>query len=131
MSGLNPSEYKYTESHEWLAVAPAEGGYVITVGITDFAQQSLGDVVYLELPEVGEDISKGDEVAVIESVKAAGEINSPIDGEVIEVNEPLAESPETVNEDALGAGWIFKLKVSSLEQLEGLMSESEYQSHAE
>jgi len=116
------SEAKYTKEHEWIVL---EGG-IATVGITDFAQEQLGDIVFIELPESGQEIRQGDEVAVIESVKAAGEIHAPFNGTVIEVNETLAEEPETVNEDATGAGWFFKAEVGEAD-LSGFLTKDEYQ----
>ncbi|ARO14686.1 glycine cleavage system H protein [Ketogulonicigenium robustum] len=116
---------KYTEDHEWLRV----DGDVITVGITEFAAEQLGDVVFVELPELETMVSTGDEIAVIESVKAASEILAPLNGEIIEVNAELTDNPALVGEDPLGAGWFFKMKVDDLSTLDGLMDEEEYQNH--
>lgn len=103
-----PNELKYTKSHEWLRV----DGDVITVGITDHAQDALGDLVYVEVPEAGTDVSAGDACAVVESVKAASDVYAPISGEVVEGNPVLADAPETINDDAYGAGWMFKIRGS-------------------
>lgn len=117
------SKEKYTEDHEWLRLE--EDGRV-TIGITDYAQEQLGDVVYVELPEVGSNVNAGDEVAVVESVKAAGEVKSPISGEVIGINVKLADEPELVNSDATGAGWFFSIKPANADALDSLMDESAY-----
>ncbi|MEM7011270.1 MAG: glycine cleavage system protein GcvH [Verrucomicrobiota bacterium] len=101
-----PEELKYAKSHEW---AREENG-VVTVGITDHAQSELTDIVYVELPEVGQDVEAGDSVAVVESVKQAADIYSPVAGEIVEVNEEVAEKMEAINSDAFGAGWLFKVK---------------------
>ncbi|MCP3661771.1 MAG: glycine cleavage system protein GcvH [Gammaproteobacteria bacterium] len=107
MSNL-PSELKYAKSHEWVR---DEGDGTVTVGITDHAQSQLGDMVFIELPEVGDDVEAGSECAVVESVKAASDIYSPVSGEVVEVNEELADSPETVNQNAFSDGWLFKVRI--------------------
>lgn len=99
---------KYTEEHEWLR---AEGD-VVVVGITEHATTQLGDIVFVELPEVGADVRKDDEIVVIESVKAASDIMAPLDGEIVEVNEALVNAPETVGEDPYGDGWLFRIKVA-------------------
>lgn len=113
---------KYTEEHEWLR---PEDDHVV-VGITEHATTQLGDIVFVELPEVGATVTKGDEIVVIESVKAASDITAPIDGEIIEVNEALAENPALANEDATGAGWFFKIKPSDPSQMQGLLDEAAY-----
>jgi glycine cleavage system H protein len=113
---------KFTEDHEWLSA----DGDIITVGITEHAATQLGDVVYVELPEVETQVSKGDEIVVIESVKAASDIMSPLDGEIVEINDALADKPSLVNEDALGAAWFFKIKVEDPEAINDYMSEDEY-----
>jgi glycine cleavage system H protein len=113
---------KYTEDHEWLVA----DGDVVKVGITEHAAEQLGDVVFVELPEVETQVAKGDEIVVIESVKAASDIVAPMDGEIIEVNEALADTPGLVNEDPLGAAWFFKIKVEDLSQMDGLMDEDAY-----
>jgi glycine cleavage system H protein len=114
---------KFTDDHEWLRV---EGG-VAAVGITDFAQSQLGDLVFIELPKVGATVKKGDPVAVVESVKVASDVYAPADGEVVEVNEAVVGEPQLVNSDPLGKGWFFKLKLSAPAQLDGMKSETEYQ----
>ena len=113
---------KFTEEHEWLRVEDD----LVVVGITDHAAEQLGDVVFVELPEVETQVAKGDEVVVIESVKAAADILAPVDGEIVEVNESLVDNPAMVNEDPLGAGWFFKLKLDDLSVLHDLMTEDEY-----
>jgi glycine cleavage system H protein len=120
MSGL-----KFTEEHEWIRV----DGDVGTVGITSYAQEQLGDVVFVELPDLGRKAEKGKEIAVVESVKAASEIFAPANGEVVEVNKALPDSPGTVNSDPLGAGWFFKIKLSEPEQVAELMDEADYQAY--
>ncbi len=113
---------KFTEEHEWLL--PQNDA--VTVGITTHATTQLGDIVFVELPEVGATVARGDEVVVIESVKAASDILAPVDGEIVEVNEALADNPSLVNEDALGAGWFFKIKPADATQLDGLLDEAAY-----
>lgn len=113
---------KYTEDHEWLLA----DGEIVTVGITEHASTQLGDVVFVELPEAETQVAKGDEICVIESVKAASDIVAPVDGEIIEVNEALADNPGLVNDDPMGEAWFFKLKVEDLSQLDGLMDEDAY-----
>ncbi len=113
---------KYTEDHEWLRVE----GDLVVVGITEHAATHLGDVVFVELPEVEAMVAQGDEVVVIESVKAASDILAPVDGEIVEVNDKLADKPGLVNEDPLGAAWFFKLKVDDLSVLDDFMDEDEY-----
>lgn len=112
----------YTNQHEWVETAED----IATVGISDYAQEQLGDVVFVELPAIGTHVSKGKEAAVVESVKAASEVFSPVSGEVIEVNEALKESPDKVNSDPKGSGWFFKLKLSSPHELSDLMGEEAY-----
>lgn len=119
------SEIRYTKDHEYIRIDGETG----TVGITDYAQGQLGDVVFVELPEVGKALSKGGEAAVVESVKAASEVYAPVSGEVVEVNADLEATPGTVNEDAAGRGWFLKLKLNDAAELEGLMSEAEYQNY--
>ena len=113
---------KYTEDHEWLRVE----GDLIVVGITEHAASQLGDVVFVELPEPETMVAQGDEVVVIESVKAASDILAPVDGEVVEINADLTDSPALVNEDPTGAAWFFKLKVDDLSVLDQFMDEDEY-----
>jgi glycine cleavage system H protein len=113
---------RYTEEHEWLRV---EDG-VVVVGITEHASEQLGDVVFVELPDVGTTITKDDEIVVIESVKAASDILAPIDGEITEVNEALNDKPSLINEDAIGDGWIFKVKAADISVLDDMMDETSY-----
>ena len=117
----------YTEEHEWIVVA----GNVATLGITDYAQAQLGDVVFVEVPTVGRKVKKGEETAVVESVKAASEVYSPVTGTVVESNEPLANSPITVNEDPEGAGWFCRIEMSDPAELEVLMDEAAYKTFVE
>ncbi|BFM14462.1 glycine cleavage system protein GcvH [Maricurvus nonylphenolicus] len=117
------SEIKYTEHHEWIK----QEGNEITVGITDHAQQQLGDVVFVELPEVDTEYASGDEAVVIESVKAAGDISLPVTCTVTAVNDALSDDPELINNDAMGEGWIFKATLADGESLAELMSEEAYQ----
>ncbi|WP_422021239.1 glycine cleavage system protein GcvH [Pyruvatibacter mobilis] len=119
------AETKYTKDHEWVRIE----GDTVTVGITDYAQEQLGDVVYVELPDVGKAVKAGDEAAVVESVKAASEVYAPVSGEVVKVNEALADAPAGVNEDATGAGWFVKLKLADAGELDGLMSEDAYKTY--
>jgi len=118
-----PSELKYATSHEWVR---NEGNGVVTVGITEHAQDLLGDMVFVELPDVGDTVSTGDDVAVAESVKAASDIYAPVTGEVVEVNEDLEDSPELVNSDAFGDGWLFKLKIEDEGELDSLLDAEGY-----
>lgn len=115
---------KFTEDHEWLR---PEGEDTIVVGITEHAAKELGDIVFVELPEIEAMVAHGDEVVVIESVKAASDILAPVDGEIVEVNQKLVENPGLVNQDPLGAGWFFKIKVDDLSVLDDFMDEDEYQ----
>ena len=112
----------FTEDHEWVDV----DGDIGTVGITDYAQGQLGDIVFVDVPEEGKTVAKGDEAAVVESVKAASDVYSPVSGTVIEGNAELADNPGLVNEDADGEGWFFKLTLSDPSELEGLMDEAKY-----
>ena len=118
-----PSELKYASSHEW---ARLEDDGSVIVGITDHAQGLLGDVVYVELPEVDSDVGSGDEIAVVESVKAASDIYAPISGTIIEINESLEDSPETVNTDAYGDGWMFRIQPSNEGDLDDLLDADAY-----
>lgn len=113
---------KYTEEHEWLR---AEGDHVV-VGITAYATEQLGDIVFVELPETDTKVSKGEEVVVIESVKAASDILAPLDGTITEINPALVDDPTLVNSDPLGAGWFFKMTLSDPSELDGLMDEAAY-----
>ncbi|NQZ82515.1 MAG: glycine cleavage system protein GcvH [Colwellia sp.] len=118
-----PSELKYATSHEWVR---NEGDGTVTIGITEHAQGLLGDMVFVELPDVGDQISTGDDVAVAESVKAASDIYAPISGEVVAVNEDLEDSPELLNSDAFGDGWLFKVKLDDAGELENLLDAEGY-----
>ena len=115
----------YTEDHEWLRVE----GDVATVGITDYAQEQLGDIGFVEVPEAGKSLSKGDTAVVVESVKAASDVYAPVDGEVTEANETLSSEPALVNSAATGDGWLWKMKLSDTSQLDGLMDEAAYNAH--
>jgi len=121
------SNIRYTQEHEWVRLE----GDTATVGISPYAQEQLGDVVYVELPEVGKTVAKGKELAVVESVKAASEVYAPIGGEVVEVNGALTDAPATINEDALGKGWFAKLKIASKAEFDALMDEAAYKSYCE
>ena len=125
MSSIILPELRYAESHEW---ARAEDGGIVTVGITDHAQHLLGDLVFVEIPEVGRVVTAAESCAVVESVKAASDVYSPLDGVVVEVNEALADSPELINQDPYGEGWIFRLKTSS--SLDELLDAAAYQAIA-
>jgi glycine cleavage system H protein len=116
---------KYTEDHEWLSA----DGDIVTVGITEYAATQLGDVVFIELPEIETQVAKGDEICVIESVKAASDITAPLDGEIVEVNEALVANPSLVNDDATGDAWFFKLKIDDPSALDDFMTEDEYKDH--
>lgn len=118
------SQMRITEDHEWIRMESDGTG---TVGITHFAQEQLGDIVFVELPEVGKKLAKGDDAAVIESVKAAAECKAPVSGTVTEVNSALAEQPGTVNQDPTGAGWFFKMKPDDPKEIDALMDEATYQ----
>ena len=118
---------KYTDEHEWIRV----DGDTATVGITDYAQSQLGDVVYVELPKPGQKVEKGKQAAVVESVKAASEVYAPITGEVIEVNQALVDEPATINSDPMGKGWFMKLRLANTSELDGLMDEAGYQKFVE
>ncbi|MHC4054017.1 glycine cleavage system protein GcvH [Bradyrhizobium sp. 25ACV] len=115
----------YTSDHEWLAIE----GDVATVGITDYAQQQLGDVVFVELPKVGRTLKKAEAAAVVESVKAASDVYAPVTGEVLETNAELAAEPALVNSDAQGKAWFFKIKMADKGELGGLMDEAAYKAH--
>ncbi len=112
----------FTEDHEWIRV---EGG-VATVGITDYAQEQLGDLVFVELPETGRTLAKGDTAVVVESVKAASDVYAPVDGEIVEVNSALSSNPALVNSAATGDGWLWKMKLADEGQLSGLLDEAGY-----
>jgi glycine cleavage system H protein len=121
------SEVRYSKDHEWVKI----DGDTATVGITHYAQEQLGDVVFVELPEVGKKVEQGKELATVESVKAASEVYAPISGEVVEVNSALTDAPATVNEEAQGKGWFAKLKIADKGQLAALMDEAAYKKFVE
>ena len=121
------SELKYTEEHEWVLIE----GDQATIGITDHAQEQLGEIVYVEVPEVGRELSRGEEAGVVESVKAASEIYAPISGAVVESNDRLADNPETVNSDPMGDGWFFKCSIADKSELAELMSDADYKKFVE
>ncbi|WP_173931786.1 glycine cleavage system protein GcvH [Chelativorans sp. Marseille-P2723] len=121
------SKTYFTKDHEWIRI---EGG-TATVGITDYAQEQLGDLVYVELPESGKSLAKGDTAVVVESVKAASDVYAPADGEVTEVNEALSSDPSLVNSAPMGDGWLWKMRITDESQLEGLMDEDAYKASIE
>jgi len=123
-----PTYLFYASSHEW---ARSEGDGNVTVGISDYAQEQLGDIVYIELPEIGAETTKGDEIAVVESVKAASDIYSPVGGEVVDVNESLRDNPEIVNGDPYEDGWFFVIRANDPDEIENLLSAEEYVSVCE
>ncbi|MCU7851270.1 MAG: glycine cleavage system protein GcvH [Candidatus Thiodiazotropha sp. (ex Monitilora ramsayi)] len=118
-----PKELRYAKSHEWLR---DEGDGTATIGISEHAQELLGDLVFVDLPEVGTNVEAGGDCAVVESVKAASDVYSPVTGEVIEVNESLDDAPETINEDAFGNGWMFKVKLDDAGELDSLLDADAY-----
>jgi glycine cleavage system H protein len=118
---------RYTKDHEWVRL----DGDIATVGISDYAAEQLGDVVYVELPEIGKQVARGGEAAVVESVKAASEVYAPVSGEVVEVNDKLTEAPQTVNESPEGDGWFVKLKVSDKAEVDSLMTHETYRNYLE
>jgi glycine cleavage system H protein len=118
-----PGDLKFTRSHEWVRV---EGDGSVTVGITDHAQDSLGDLVFVETPEAGRSVSAGEACAVVESVKAASDVYAPIGGDITGANEDLADKPELVNEDPYGAGWLFKIQPASADEVNGLLDADGY-----
>ena len=120
-----PAELRYTSDHEWLKVEGDE----VTVGITDYAQGELGDVVFVELPEEGTEVDKGESFGTIEAVKAVADLFTPVSGEVIAINEDLEDAPETVNKDPYGDGWMVKIKLSDTSELDELMDATAYESH--
>lgn len=122
-----PSDLKYTKTHEWASLSED----TITVGITFHAQELLGEMVYVELPDLNVDVTAGDEIAVVESVKAASDVYSPVSGQIVEVNTQIADNPAIVNDDPYGAGWLFKVKVSNTEQLGALLDADNYSQSVE
>jgi len=119
-----PDDLKYNQSHEWVR---DNGDGTVTIGITDHAQEALGDLVFVEFPEIGAQVKTEDSCGVVESVKAASDIYSPMDGEVIEINDALAEAPETINQDPYGEGWLFRLRMADPTQLEALLDGPGYE----
>ena len=128
MSSEIPSDLKYTKSHEWVQVL-SDG--TVNIGITDHAQSLLGDLVFVELPDVDREVNAGEECAVVESVKAASDVYSPLSGTVVAVNDALADTPELINKDAYGEGWLMKLKLSNNDELNALMDANAYQKVAD
>src|SRR5437588_11428708 len=124
---MTPEDNRYAKSHEYVHVE----GEVGTIGITDYAQKELGDVVFVELPQVGTELELGDEFGSIESVKAVSELFSPVSGEVIEVNEALTVKPELVNTDPYGDGWMMKMRLSTPEEVDDMMTAEEYEEYVE
>jgi glycine cleavage system H protein len=120
-----PEELKYTKEHEWITTE----GDIVTIGITDYAQDSLGDIVYLELPDEGSSVSKDDTFGVVESVKAVSDLYSPATGEVMEVNDALVDSPEVINDDPYGEGWMLKVQVDGEGALTDTMTSEEYKKY--
>ncbi len=120
-----PEDLKYSKEHEWVLVE----GNVATVGITDYAQDQLGDIVFVEMPAIGDKVSKEDAFGVVESVKAVSDIYAPVSGKVLEVNDDLPENPEMVNEDPYGDGWMIKIEMNDLEELQDLMTAAEYEEY--
>lgn len=117
-----PEDLKYTKEHEWVKIS----GNTITVGVSDFAQDQLGEIVFVELPEEGEEFSKGDAFGVVESVKSVSDVYAPVSGRVIEINDPVVDSPEIINDDCYGEGWLVKLEVSDAAELKELLSSKDY-----
>ena len=118
-----PEDFFYSKSHEWVSLQDD----IAVVGITDFAQNQLSDLTFVELPDIGAVFSAGDEVAVVESVKAAADVYAPISGEIVEVNSTLEDEPENVNKDAFGEGWLFKIKIKDESELDSLMDANSYE----
>lgn len=121
-----PEELKYAASHEWARLE----GDIVTVGISDHAQDALGDLVYVELPNVGDAVQAGDEAGVVESVKAASDIYAPVSGEIVEINEALIDSPETVNSAPYTDGWLYRIRISDASEMDKLLSADEYAAQA-
>ncbi len=120
------SVVKYTEDHEWIRV---EENNEAVVGITDYAQEQLGELVYIELPSEGTEVTQGEDCAVVESVKAAGDVKSPVSGTIVEVNEALTDTPETTNDDPMGEGWLYRIRLADATELDSLMDESDYRAY--
>ncbi len=121
------SQMRYTSNHEWVRVE----GDAAVVGISDYAQEQLGDVVFVELPDIGAAFAQNDDAAVVESVKAASEVYAPIGGEILEVNDDLTDAPETLNSDPTGNGWMFKISIADAAEVEALMDEAAYKAYVE
>jgi glycine cleavage system H protein len=122
-----PEGLRYSKEHEWVLVE----GNIATIGITEYAQQELGDIVYVELPEVGEKVVKDDPFGAVESVKAVSDVYAPVSGMVLEVNDSLPDSPETINDDAYGDGWMIRVEMSDVDDLKDLMTAEEYAEYVE
>lgn len=122
---MDLKDYKFTKDHEWVKVE----GDTALIGVSDYAQKEMGDVVYIELPETGAEFGKGDACSNIESVKAVNDIYSPVSGEVVEVNTDLEDAPDNVNKDPYGAGWIFKIKISDTSELNDLLDSAQYEEY--
>jgi len=124
---MYPKDFLYTDDHEWIRM----DGEIGTIGITDHAQKQLGDIVFVEVPEVDDEVEKGDEAGSIESVKAVADVFAPVSGTVVEVNDNLEDAPETVNQDPHGEGWLFKIQLSDMSELDGLMDAAAYEKYLE
>lgn len=122
---MYPDHFRYTKEHEWVSVE----GDIGTIGITDHAQHELGDIVYVELPKVGNSVKQGDAIGSVESVKAVSDIYSPVSGEIVEANQTLADKPEQLNEDAHGLAWLVKVRLTSPDELKSLLSVADYRSY--
>lgn len=124
---MNPKEYKYTKEHEWINI----DGDVATIGITNFAQEQLGDIVSVEVPKIGKEFSKGESLALIDSMKTTSDVYAPVSGVILEVNQELESQPELLNEDPYEKGWILKLKIKNNDEIESLMSVEDYEAFVE
>ena len=122
-----PPDLKYTETHEWVRTDKTKE--FVTVGISDYAQEELTDIVYVDLPKVGDELEAGSDCAVVESVKAASDIYAPVSGTVVEINQAILDNPSLVNEDPYGKGWFFKVKLSAPEEIDDLLSDTDYEEH--
>lgn len=120
-----PEDLKYSKEHEWLRIS----GNVATIGISDYAQDQLGEIVFVELPDEGEEFSKDDAFGVVESVKSVNDVYSPVSGHIVEVNDPIVDGPEIVNEDPYGEGWLVKIEISDTTELKGLMTAKQYEAY--
>ena len=124
-----PTDLKYAETHEWVRVSKVKDKDIATVGISDYAQEELTDIVYVDLPKVGDEVEASTDCAVVESVKAASDLYAPVSGKVIEINQDIVENPGLVNEDPYGKGWFFKIKMSDAAEIDDLMSDTDYEEH--